>query len=408
MTAPHARCESCGVSLPPNAFRCPTCGHQQGEEITIEVGRRAGKGPRTLSPHRRRDLIALGSVVALVVAGLVFVGRDSGSSPSAAANTTTTTTPRTTTSSSSTTSTSTTIATTTTATTVPGSQLGELSGISLLIATEERSVSLIDLDSGATSRALVDAGMQWVARAGGLVVSTQTSHVNFLPPPYDKVGVDLGLADGFFPSSFDDRVWLIRYAEQITLTEVDVTGAITAGPFMVPQAQVAGAVNGGIVLSLHGSIYLFDRTGSARRIASGDAVAAGGDSVFAGQCDEHFACGVVLINLATGSVRAVPEVADAVTQGLAMTFSPDGTVATVLLSRETEPTSLVVVDLATAGVSILEQAVVGFSPTTPCFSADSQWLFFTTGLETTAYRLGTDEKRKLSLGGKRISSLVAV
>jgi hypothetical protein len=68
----------------------------------------------------------------------------------------------------------------------------------------------------------------------------------------------------------------------------------------------------------------------------------------------------------------------------------------------------VVIDLATARVSVLESSVVGFSPTTPCFSRDSQWLFFTTGLETTAYRLGTDEKRKLDLGGKRITSLTAV
>ncbi|MEY2451186.1 MAG: hypothetical protein QOD92_760 [Acidimicrobiaceae bacterium] len=408
MTTPHARCESCGLSLPPNAFRCPTCGHQQGEAITVEVGRRSSAGSRSASPHRRRDLIALGGVVAVVLAGLVFAGRDSGGREKAAANATTTTTSRPTTTSTST-STTTTAPTTTTATTLPGLQLGAPAGIKLLVANEDGFISLIDLDTGAMSRPAMQPAYVYVPRPGGVVVNSQSAQTTFIREPYDRPGTDLGAADNFFASSFEDRVWLVRYLElAVTLTEVDLTGAVTAGPFSVPQAQVAGAVREGVVLSLHGSIYVVDRAGSARRIASGDALSAGGDFVFAAQCDDQLVCGVVLINVATGTVRELPDLRDSATQGFPVTFSADATKASVLLARQTEPTRLVLIDLPTGKVSSLEDAVVGFSPTAPSFSRDSQWLVFTTGLETTAYRLGTNEKRVLALGGTRISSLVAV
>jgi hypothetical protein len=395
------------VNLPANAIRCPTCGHHQGDALTIEVGRRSGGAQRSTGPHRRRDLIILGGVVALVVGGLAFVGRDSGGRESAAASTTTTTLRPTTTSSTS--STTTTAPTTTTATTLPGLQLGEPTGIKLVIGNEEGFVALVDLDTGATSRPSLRPAYAYLPRADGLVLNTDAGHVSFVREPYDQPGTDLGAADGFFASASEDRLWIVRYTDfSVTLTEIDLAGAVKAGPFNVPQAQMAGSVTDGVVLSSHGSIYVVDRAGTARRIASGDAVAASGDFVFAVQCDDHLVCGAVLINATTGGVRAIPELGDTLQQGFPMVFSPDGSTAAALITHQTEATSLLLIDLASGRVSTLVMSVVGFSPMPPSFSRDSRWLFFTTGLETSAYRLGSDEKRTLSLGGNRISSLAAV
>ena len=405
MTTPHARCEACGVSLPSNAVRCPTCGHQQGAAITVEVGRRRGDGPRDTDGRNHRDLIVLGAVVALVVGALVFVGRDSnGQQAAPAATTTTSTTVRRATSLSSTT---TTAPATTTSTTLPALQLGEPSGVKLLVGTDNRFMSLIDLDSGVTSRTVITPGY-FVPTAAGIVITTQNGEANFVREPYDEVGVDLGHGDSVHPSALDDRVWLTQYSSSsMTFREVDTSGAVAAGPFTVALAQVIGGVSDGVVVAAPGSIYLIDRSGSIHRIGSGEAIAAGGDSVLATQCDDQLRCGLVVIDALTTKVRMVSGLGDTSAANISIVISPDGTTAAILLTGAAEP-SLVLVDLASATVSTLETSAVGSNLTTPSFSRDSRWVFMSTDVQTTAYRVGADDKRVITIGRGQVQILIVV
>jgi hypothetical protein len=405
MTTPHARCESCGLSLPPNAFRCPTCGHHQGEAITVEVGRRSSAGPRSASPHRRRDLIVLAGVVAVVLAGLVFAGRDSGGREKAAANATTTTTSRPTTTS---TSTSTTMATTTTSTTLPRLQLGAPSGVKLLTGGNN-SVSVTDLDTGERTRPALPAGSGLVVVRGGVAVMRGTV-AYFVPDPYTDTGTELGEADSIAASSSQDRVWLLKYSEiEMTVREVDLDGGVTAGPFGMPGTSgVIAAVHDGLITAAHGSIYVVDRSGRPRRIGTGDVLGAGGNSVLAFTCDDQLHCGTSVIDVASGDSREVAGFGDAERLGYNIYPSSDGTTMAIVVGTGTENPSLWFIDLesATARQAPLQ---IGFdSFEAAAFSRDSKWLFYKSGPNVVAYAPGTGEQHMLSLGSGPVGFLAVV
>lgn len=401
MAKARARCEACGIGLPPGAVRCPTCGHAQGEPVVVAIGRT----PRSQRPKRpRRDLVALGAVLVIVAAAVWASSRDSGHETEAgAADRSSSSSASTTTSSSSTTTTSTTIATTTT---IPGSQLGGASGVRVVVASRS-GVALVDLDTGATTPVRVDPEAQIIPVEGGFVASSTV--VEFFAEPYDAPPVTLGTASVAYPAWDGDLVWLVRFNDQnFSARLVDTAAHDVAGPFTVGTPYgVVGAVRQGLVTSIHGGVYLIDRTGAARRIAIGEVIAAGGDRVLVSTCDEHLSCAMEVVDVATG--RTVPVHGDPPAGYASGVISPDGRMAAFVEYDQSQP-SVIVVDLDTGTATATDQTVTNDSGPGSgiAFSRDANWLFYVAGGDVIVRDMRTGEERPVLVGSHLVMSVAAI
>jgi len=357
--------------------------------VTIEIGRPRNRG------RSHRDLLVVALAVALLVAGLVFAGRDSKreSADAGTSTSTTSTTPR-----STSTTTTTTIATTTTTTTLPPLQLGERTGVRLLLSGD-RGVSLLDLDTGELRDVPLPGSSQLIARDGGVVVQGP-SGVDFYLSPFTGEYVELSDARdvSVLPAIEQDRVWIASYGPaRQTVREVDTAGNVTVGPFDLPAGGgIVGLVNDGIVGFTHGSIYVFDRDGRTRRLGYGDVVAAGGDHVVATTCDEGLHCGLTVFDVVSGATRSLGDVAseDGYPQGI---VSPDGTTA-ALYTVVNGSTRLRVLDLSSGDSTTLPPTVSNNGPAALAYSADSRWIFFVSGGDLYAHPVGSKVTRSIKTG----------
>ncbi|MEY2436193.1 MAG: hypothetical protein QOF97_1029 [Acidimicrobiaceae bacterium] len=372
------------MPLPREAARCPSCGHESGSWVGTGARTSDHDLPVGTTSGPRRQLLVAGAAVLGLVAVLVMV--DGGSSdpsarPAPATTTsraTTTTVPPVTTARGTTTSTS---------TTLPPLLLGEPSGVKLLVLADRASL-VVDLDTGAVSAPPAVAHGFALARTGGIVLTGPgPAGATFLAAPYD--GDPVTIADmpvgQVIASAAEDRVWLIGpTGPPFTITEISVAGDVITPTFDLPgDGYVAGAVERGLVIAAHGSIYVTRGAGDLKSLGAGEVVGTSGRYVAAISCDPTARCPLTIIDTVSGVRQQIigpPDYGQAV-------FSPDRSVVAFVATRNAGLGELWLIDRATGVGAKASIPSFTFSGSQQVFSPDSRWLFLPNGRSVSAIRV---------------------
>jgi hypothetical protein len=273
---------------------------------------------------------------------------------------------------------------------LPPLLLGEASGVKLLVQSE-RSALLVDLDTGAVSEAPPVLNAFVLAREGGVVVSAQNgggpgAGAMYLAAPYTDHALPIAPipVGQVYASAVDDRVWIVDGSgPPFTAVEVSTTGEVTTPAFELPvDGYVAGAVDRGLVIAAHGSIFVTRGTGDLQSLGAGDVVATSGRSVVAISCDAAGRCPLTIIDVVSGARRPV-EGPPSTGQG---TLSPDGHWLVFVDFNGIRAPALWLVDRDTAEARKLDVPTPSLNGYLPAFSADGRWLFLISGRSVQAIR----------------------
>src|SRR3954452_14583903 len=232
------RCRCCEVPLPTDAARCPSCGAEQQPSMFLP----APDAPAAVTvamPRRRRPVGLIAVAFAVVALGVALVlMQPGGSNPPAAAPAGVAPAP-----------------TTTTLAPIPGEILGEPTGTSLVVSTANRT-TLFDLDSGKVTAAPDFANGNIIPVRGGAILGGQGALAAFTAP-FDGEPRLLGLFRNstVLASAQAGRAWVITSDPDTTASEIAFNGTVTVPPFTLPVGTyAAGAVDGGLLVGLHGSM----------------------------------------------------------------------------------------------------------------------------------------------------------
>jgi hypothetical protein len=342
--------------------------------------------------------VAAGAVVLGLVSLLAVL--DGGGTDTSARST-----PTTTSSSSSTTASTTRVPvvtaapTTSTASTLPPLLLGEPSGVELLVQAD-RGALIVDLDTGEIRRPDVNLDGFAVARTGGIVLSGPDDRpgATFLAAPYDGTPVPIAPSPvgQVFPSAVEDRVWMVSASgPPFQVFEVAVGREVTTPAFELPgDGYVAGAVDGGVVVAAHGSIFVDRGTDDVTPLGAGEVVATLGRSIAAMACDDAARCSLTIIDARSGRRRAI-DVSGGYGQAA---FSPDGRRLAFLAGTGMAPPRLMLVDIEARTARDANLPTDNFNGALPVFSADGRWLFSINGTAIEALRLDDDSVVEIPLG----------
>jgi hypothetical protein len=383
------RCAACGVTLPRNAGRCPSCGHDIGRALVVEVGDGPAIGPAPGSdprrPRHRRTAGAAVAVLATVIGALILVDAryrdpDDGKAAGAAA-TATTDRPR------------------PTGTVLPPvddpdppATLPGSTGIR--VVTLGPRIQVAELDTGeVTTVGTVGTPpfSPWagVARGSGVVMVGSAGVLYFPDLVPEATAVSLGEGDHVLASDQADRVWIVvgypfgdrlgfvplaGGASSTTAREVDLTGAVTAGPIALPDGVTAiEGMPGGLLVHGPDGVFLVDRGGGARRVARGTPIDTFGANLVHFVCDPDMRCGFQVTDVTTGERRRIEGARD-LPAGFyfgAAAVSPDGTLLAWDTHVEGQQPGMEVIDLTTGTVVRSD----GFlSSGSVAWSSDGRWL----------------------------------
>jgi hypothetical protein len=335
----------------------------------------APHAPTVIVPRRRRPLAVLVLAAAVPVVALALIQRSDPSAPTAAptplvpalapgpapSSTTTTLAP------------------------IPAELLGEATGIRLVVAGVD-GTTLFDLDSGAVSAAPGFANGNIIPVEGGAILGGQGALATFMAP-FDGEPRVLGLFRNstVLASAHAGRAWVVTSDPTTTAQEVAFDGSVTVPPFPLPVGTyAAGAVDGGLLVGLHGSMYVVDADHAPRALGAGEPVAASADTIAAVVCDDRVACSLTLIDVTSGARRVVSDVT--VGRDVARaSFSPDGDRLAVYDSVQgvAAPT---LVDVRTGSTVALTNEANTYEIRSLAWSPSGEWLFWLAGSTVRATR----------------------
>jgi WD40 repeat protein len=367
------RCAACGVRLPVDAARCPTCGHADGDPVVAEhdPGRRSANG-------RRTAFIAIAVVLALIGV-LALVDRRSEPTDDhegAAADATTTSVARSP------------IATPSTAddSTSDGSRSFDATitlapGDRLLGWIANGEVEILDpATETITTSSLGSAGqfVTIVPRLGGAVVALQSGRVLWLAelPPATDVSTLLAAGDDIIASDLPDRIWLQRGFNPVHMTEVDLrTGESVVEVDLPPSSYPFGSIEGGLVLGAPDGLYRY-RRGSDRFdvLARAEYVASSGRLLATRTCDDRLVCHITVTDVGGRTTEMAQAEIGSV---LDAAFSPDGRWLAVAADESPSSWRVLVYDLRTGEVQPAAtgparlSGIVGLS-----WSSDGEWVLW--------------------------------
>jgi hypothetical protein len=178
------------------------------------------------------------------------------------------------------------------------------------------------------------------------------------------------------PSAHADRAWVVTSDPATTAQEIALDGTVTVAPFELPLGTYpAGAVDGGLLLGLHGSMFVTNGAGELRPLGSGQPIAASARTVAAIVCDDHADCPLTLIDVVSGHRRVI---AASGVNGADVTaaFSPDGSHLAVINSVPSGRW-LRIIDVDSGISHDYEPTAAG--ATTLAWSASGEWVFWTAG-----------------------------
>jgi hypothetical protein len=369
------RCPACGVSVPADAGRCATCGHEIGALLVVAVERQ--------SPRGRRTVLAIGAGLALLVGVLAVVDTEAGDrEEQARAEATTTTRERRTATTRS--------STTTTAEVRPfTSPIAFSDGIRLFAWTASGAVDVVDPAAGSTRRLTLEGFpasaefFQVIPRLGGVVLGGGNTGQAYWLPALDGSASPVPLVanvSAVFPSDMPGRVWVSTFGEREVVQELDIVTGQPTVSFPLPfDAFPQGAVNGGIIVGTQDGIYLRRRDADRfERLVHGSFVASSGDRLVYRACDDQLVCGLFTHDLVRGRSTPLAATLEGWPQWAA--FSPDGRwVAISVVDPNTPPAGG---DAAVQIIDLVSGAVVPVPvpqtvpPDQVAWTLDSQWLLW--------------------------------
>ena len=153
------------------------------------------------------------------------------------------------------------------------------------------------------------------------------------------------------------------------------------------------------MLSTVDGVFVLDRRGKFRRVASGQALAAGGRTVVHTACDDTLACKVYLTDVVSGERQEAQlgqDLLDLVPMGAEVKTSPDGRYATLVVYMDGGP-RLYLLRLDDARVTPIIGGV-GSNGTVTSWSPDSERVFWMDGSILVALDVATGEEHRADLG----------
>ena len=288
-----------------------------------------------------------------------------------------------------------------------GPMLGEPTGLSLLVGGSH--VAVIDLDRATFT--IVETLSRYVV--GGQITPVGIAYqgggggLSLLAPGSSK---PQDIADGgvYLGEGPVGRAWFLLYGQSAggpQIVHVDAPGAspiVAELPAGVSVAYPDG--DGGLVTAAGGGIYRVAPGGAPARIGTGDLLGARDGHALARSCDDGLRCHYVVVDVATGAVRAGPTAPAGSWGDASALLSPDGS---WLLEPE---------DAAPADGRVRRMVARGLDGTTvelgsavaACFSAlcsfgpewapTGGWLVWIVDPTTiAAWRPGLDEPRTVKL-----------
>jgi hypothetical protein len=257
-----------------------------------------------------------------------------------------------------------------------------------LLVQADRASLVVDLDTGAVSAPPAVAHAFALTRTGGVVLTGPgPAGATFLAAPYD--GDPVTIADmpvgQVIASAAEDRVWLIGpTGPPFTITEISVAGDVITPTFDLPgDGYVAGAVERGLVIAAHGSIYVTRGAGDLKSLGAGEVVGTSGRYVAAISCDSTARCPLTIIDTVSGVRQQIvgpPDYGQAV-------FSPDRSVVAFVATRNAGLGELWLIDRATGVGAKASIPSFTFSGSQQVFSPDGRWLFLPYGRSVSAIRV---------------------
>jgi hypothetical protein len=367
------RCAACGVALPVDAARCPTCGHAEGDPLH----------PSNEGARGRRPVVVGVLVVLALVGALAVIDRWSSSDGERTAagsrdDATTTTADRPTRTS----------ALMNTPTTPPARTFQPTiplpAGQRLLGWVAPGWGEVLDPATGTITSTRLASGSEFISvvpRLGGAVVlnggSASAQWFPELPTSDEPNLVQTGAAE-LYPSDIETRVWILRNFSTVVFAEFDVTTGEVSDEVRLPAAAwPRGSIDGGIVVQAPGGLFAY-RRGESRfePIAAGEYVASLGSLVAHRRCNELMACPIFVRDLAGGTEV---EMAGDGLAGVYIAdgeFSPDGRWLAVL-GQDPSGWQMTVFETATGRsrpASAGPARTAGFAQVT--WTPDSAWLLW--------------------------------
>ncbi len=283
-----------------------------------------------------------------------------------------------------------------------------------VVAFRPATLAVADLDTG--ERVVVSGASDGddatfvggLERAGG-IVTVVGEQVVFLPD-VEPGGLSIRLDTGYavLPSDRPHRVWVLAGdpSEGLanTVHEIDLTGAITGETTALPEGVVpVGGVTGGLVLDTPDGVFLLDREGNARRVATGSVVGTFGSSVVHRSCSDDLRCSLYVTDVETGERRQVSGGSEVPAfQFAEQGVSPDGRLLFSFVYAETGRT-VTVFDLEGGEVAFEGGPELVGHAAGAVWSPDGRWLFWlesgdpAAGTGTSVGALRTDDWRFFEL-----------
>jgi hypothetical protein len=305
--------------------------------------------------------------------------------------------------------------TTTTAPAVVVEELGgplvaNPTGLSLVALTARGDLLELDVDTGQMTTTQIPGsnsggGATIVAGGDWAMVQPWNANSSFVVPQ-GATPVDITSSNPFFGGVFrgpdPDTLWMTESnrftgaVERLNLVGLDgepLGRSIDLRGWWPSQSDLAG----GVVVQAGGGIYVVSEAG-ARRVADGELVGAGLNHFLVRACDEALACGLFLIDRATGERRQVPVIqVDGLAQYYGWTgtdsasISPDGSAA-ILFGLDGDGQVASLLGTGTGVYRSLTRMTDSFSV---AWSADSRYVVYTDSQTLKVYDITTGEETSL-------------
>jgi hypothetical protein len=267
---------------------------------------------------------------------------------------------------------------------------------------------MLDLDSGVVSRARGFANANIIPVHGGAFLGGPGA-LAFYALPFDGEPRVLALFRNstVVASANTDRAWVVNSDPTTTAQEIALDGTVTVPPFELPLASYAvGAVDGGVLIGLHGSMFVTQGAGDLRPLGSGQPIAASARTVAAIVCDQAASCPLTLIDVASGSQHTA-RVDGWSGADIAAAFSPDGSRLAVL-SSDREGPWLAIVDVATGATTRLVRDSSAAHAASVAWSPSGDWVFWLAGSTVRATNALSGESREIWSAPAHLFAVYAV
>jgi hypothetical protein len=244
-------------------------------------------------------------------------------------------------------------------------------GAELVDVAEGGRTTVVPIGSLGTATPVGMAGRWLVARDGDdtLALALDSGTRVELAPSQDLI----------VWSSRSTTVWRVsepdeRY-DHVRAQLMDLNGDDPQLTLRLPAvAKVVGATGSGVVAETPGGIFFVDRAG-ARELVAGVVRGVAGGAVYYWGCDDDFACGTGIVEIATGDIRPAEFDLGPAPRLAVVTFAPADQAISYYAFSNSGPLTFEVVDIERADRTVIYEPLVSTFPT--AWSDDGRFFLYT-------------------------------